>query len=110
MPDFAGLRLTDYGRTIALGDYEVAADAILNELDPEYRRRLEKRRRLSERTFGAARLRSRKQRRLKRSDFAPISLKEIARIERNGVEKPHAKTLEVIADRLGVEPEEIEHY
>jgi transcriptional regulator with XRE-family HTH domain len=52
----------------------------------------------------------RKQRRLKRTDFAPISSKEIARIERNEVGKPHAKTLEVIADRLGVRAEEIENY
>ena len=37
-PDFTRLRLTDYGRTIALGDYEASADAILYELDPDYRR------------------------------------------------------------------------
>jgi transcriptional regulator with XRE-family HTH domain len=55
-------------------------------------------------------VRLRKQRRLKRSDFAPISAKEIARIERNEVEKPHARTLETIAERLGVRPEEIESY
>ena len=109
-PDFARLRLTDYGRTIALGDYEASADAILYELDPDYRRRLKKQRRQSERTFGASLMRLRKQRRLKRSDFAPISAKEIARIERNEVEKPHAKTLEAIAARLGVRPEEIEGY
>ena len=64
-----------------------------------YRRRLRKQRRQSERTFGASLLRLRKQRRLKRSDFAPISSKEIARIERNEVGKPHAKTLE--PSRLG---------
>ena len=55
-------------------------------------------------------MRLRKQRRLKRSDFAPISSKEIARIERNEVEQPHAKTLEAVADRLGVRSEEIEGY
>jgi hypothetical protein len=107
-PDFAGLRLTDYGRTIALGDYEAAADAVLYELDPDYRRRLKKQRRQSERTFGASLLRLRKQRRLKRSDFAPLSSKEIARIERNEVEKPHARTLDIIAGRLGVK--DIEGY
>jgi hypothetical protein len=109
-PDFSRLGLTDYGRTIALGDYEAAADAILYELDPDYRRRLKKRRRQSERTFGAALFRLRKQKRLKRSDFEPVSAKEIARIERNEVGKPHAKTLEMIADRLGVRPEEIGDY
>ena len=35
-PDFAQLNLIDYGRTIALGDYEASADAILYELDPDY--------------------------------------------------------------------------
>ncbi len=44
-PDFTRLRLTDHGRTVALGDYEASADAILYELDPDYRRRLRKRRR-----------------------------------------------------------------
>lgn len=109
-PDFARLRLTDYGRTVALGGYEASADAILYELDPDHRRRLRKQRRQSERTFGASLMRLRKQRRLKRSDFAPISAKEIARIERNEIVKPHARTLETIADRLGVRPEEVESY
>lgn len=105
---FARLRLTDHGRTVVLGDYEASADAILCELDPSYRRRLRKQRRQDERTFGASLMRLRKQRRLKRSDFAPISAKEIARIERNEVSKPHARTLETVADRLGVRPEDIE--
>jgi transcriptional regulator with XRE-family HTH domain len=55
-------------------------------------------------------MRLRKQQRLKRNDFAPVSSKEIARIERNEVQNPHAKTLETIADRLGVRPEDIEGY
>jgi hypothetical protein len=109
-PDFTRLRLTDYGRTITLGDYEASADAILYELDPVYRRRLKKQRRQGERTFGASLLRLRKQRRLKRGDFAPISAKEIARLERNEVGKPHAKTLNTVAARLGVRPEEIGTY
>jgi hypothetical protein len=109
-PDFARLRLTDYGRTVALGDYEASADAILYELDPDYRRRLRKQRRQSERTFGAGLMRLRKQRRLKRSDFGPVSSKEIARLERNEIGKPHAKTLETLASRLGVRPEEIADY
>jgi hypothetical protein len=109
-PDFPKLRLTDYGRTVALGNYESAADAILYEVDLEYRRKLKKQRRQSEQTFGAALMRLRKQRRLKPNDFTPISAKEIARLERNELEKPHAKTLEVLATRLGVRPEEIAHY
>ena len=109
-PDFTRLTLIDFGRTIALGDYEASADAILYELDPDYRRKLRKHQQQSDRTFGASLMRLRKQRRLKRSDFAPISLKEIARLERNEVAKPHAKTLGLLAARLDVRPEEIESY
>jgi hypothetical protein len=109
-PDFTKFRMTDYGRTIELGDYEASADAVLYELDPAYRRSLKKQRRQSERTFGASLMRLRKQRRLKRSDFSPISSKEVARLERNEIGKPHAMTLETIAARLGIRPEEIEEY
>ena len=109
-PDFGRLRITDYGRTVALGDYEAAADAILYELDPDYRRKLKKQRRQNERTFGASLMRLRKQRGLKRSDFAPVSTKEIARIERDEIGKPHAKTLEALAARLGVRPGDIANY
>jgi hypothetical protein len=109
-PDFTRLKLIDYGRTIALGDYEASADAILYELDPGYRRKLRKHRQQSEKTLGASLMRLRKQRGLKRSDFAPISLKEIARLERNEVGKPHAKTLAILASRLDVRPEEIESF
>ena len=108
--DFDRLELTDYGRTITFGDYEASSDAILYELDPVYRRKLNKQRRQSERSFGASLMRLRKQRRLKRSDFVPVSAKEIARLERNEVETPHAKTLMTIASRLGVEVEEIGGY
>jgi hypothetical protein len=108
--DFTRIAFTDYGRTVALGDYEASSDALLYELDPGYRRTLNKQRRQSERSFGASLMRLRKQRRLKRSDFAPISSKEIARLERNEVATPHAKTLETIANRLDVRPEEIEGY
>ncbi len=109
-PDFTRLKLIDFGRTIALGDYEASADAILYEIDPDYRRTLRKQRQQNEKTFGASLMRLRKQRRLKRSDFAPISLKEIARIERNELAKPHAKTLALLALRLDVRPEEIESF
>lgn len=109
-PDFTRFRLTDYGRTIVLGEYESAADAILYEADADYRRSLNKRRRQSERTFGASLMRLRKQRGLKRIDFTPVSSKEIARIERNEVATPHARTLHSIAERLGVKPEELGDY
>jgi hypothetical protein len=109
-PDFTKLGFTDYGRTIVLGPYEASADAVLYELDPDYRRQLKKQRRSTEQSFGASLRRLRKQRRLKRTDFGPVSSKEIARIERNEVAKPHAKTLAVLANRLGVRPQEIGSY
>jgi hypothetical protein len=109
-PDFSRLRVTDFGRTIALGDYEAAADAILYETDREYRKKISRSRKENERTFGASLFRLRLQRRLKRKDFAPLAAKTIARIERNEIAKPHGATLEAIAERLGVPPDEIGEY
>ena len=109
-PDFSRLSITDYGHTVRLGEYESASDAILYEADPEYRRRTKRKLLAEEKTFGASLRRLRIQKGLSRSDFAPLSSKTLARIERNEVEKPHGETLRTIADRLGVEPDEIESY
>jgi len=109
-PDFSKLRFTDYGHTVALGDYEASADAILYEIDADYRKKLNRTRKERERSFGASLLRLRKQRQLGRGDFAPLSSKTIARIERNEIEKPHGKTLQAIAGKLGVASEEIGTY
>jgi hypothetical protein len=109
-PDFEALALTDYGHTVALGDYEAATDAVLYEVDLDYRKQLRRDRKRSEKTFGASLSRLRLQKGLARGDFAPLSAKTIARIERNEVEKPHGRTLEVIAGRLGVSTDQIESY
>jgi len=109
-PDFRQLRITDHGHTVALGEYEAAADAILYETDPAYRRQLNKARQASDRSFGASLRRLRLQRRLQRGDFAGITAKTIARIERNEVDKPRGKTLAVIAERLGVAAVDIDNY
>lgn len=109
-PDFSRLSLADYGLTIALGAYEAASDGILYEFDPASRRKLRKERRKSDRSFGASLRRLRLQRQLKRSDFPGIASKTIARIERSEVAKPHGRTLETIAKRLGVSAEQIENY
>jgi DNA-binding Xre family transcriptional regulator len=101
--------VADSGQTIRLGDFEVAADAILYELDPEARRRAKERNIAKDTSFGGALRRLRLQRRLRREDFG-ISPKEIARLERGEVVKPHAETLAKIAKRLGVKPEDIETY
>ena len=109
-PDFRKLSFADYGLTVSLGMYEASADGILYEFDAKYRQKLNKERKASEQSFGASLRRLRLQRQLKRSDFPGIASKTIARIERNEVEKPHGKTLETIAKRLGVNAKDIESY
>jgi hypothetical protein len=110
-PDFGQFSIQDFGQTIRLGDYEAAADAILYEFDPEFRRRISKKRQQSEKSFGAALRRLRKQRGLRREDFGPdVAAKTIARIEQGQVHRVQKNTLRVIADRLNVKPEEIGTY
>jgi hypothetical protein len=109
-PDFSKVGVTDFGRTVALGDYEASADAILYETDSEYRKKVGRERKENEKTFGAALYRLRKQRRLKRSDFRPLAAKTIARIERNEIAKPHGETLKFISERLGVPANQIAEY
>jgi hypothetical protein len=98
------------GRPLILGAYEASADSILYEMDQEYRKKVHRQRKDSQKSFGASLLRLRKQRRLRRGQFAPLSAKTIARIERNEIAKPRGRTLQIIADRLGVPPEEIGTY
>jgi len=110
-PDFGRFAVSDFGHTIRLGQFEAASDAVLYEFDTEYRRRISKERLASERSFGASLRRLRKQRGLRREDFAPdIAAKTIARIEQGKVNRVHANTLNVIAKRLAVIPEEIETF
>ena len=110
-PDFNRLWIIDCGQTVRLGDYEAAVDAILYERDPTYRRRIARRRRLEDRSFGAALRRLRKQRGLRREDFQPaLAAKTIARIEQGRVKRIHRKTLIALAARLDVRAEEIGTY
>jgi len=109
-PDFDALALTDSGNTVQLGEYEAGADATLYEFDPEARRRMREREIRKDTTFGGSLRRLRLQKGLSRSDFAPLSSKTIARIERGDVEVPRGETLDAIARRLGVPPSEISSY
>ena len=102
--------VTDFGQTIRLGTIEAAADAILYDFDPEARRRAKQRSRANDTSFGGALRRLRLQRGLRRDEFAGISAKEIGRIERGEVAKPHAETLAKLARQLGVRPQEIETF
>ena len=111
VPDCNTFAVIDCGQTVRLGDSEAAVDAILYEYDPEYRRRIAKRRWQEEQSFGASLRRLRKQRGLRRQDFEPdVSAKTLARIEQGNVQRIHTKTLHALAKRLAVEPEEIETF
>jgi hypothetical protein len=110
-PDFNRFAVIDCGQTVQLGDYEAAVDAILYEYDPEYRRRISKQRLQEDQSFGASLRRLRKQRGLRREDFEPdLSAKTIARIEQGKVKRIQRKTLNVLAEHLGVEAAEIETF
>ena len=109
-PDLTQVAITDYGQTVRLGEYEAATDAILYEFDPAYRRRAKKRRLESDRSLGGALRRLRLQKGLRQSDFPGLTAKEIARIERGEVKKPHQRTLNTIAKRFGIPAHEISSF
>ena len=109
-PTFSQFELGDYGHTVRFGEYEAAADFILFEAAPDYRRRMNQRRRSEDIGFGASLRRLRIQRGLSRNQFPGISVKSIARLERGEVDKPQKKTLAIISKTLSVDPDEIESY
>jgi len=109
-PDFRDFEITDYGQTVRLGKYEASVDAVLYAHDPEYRRKARARMVEEDASFGGALRRLRLLKGVARSDFPDLSEKQIARIERGEIKKPHASTVTAIAQRLGVEPSEIESY
>jgi hypothetical protein len=106
-PDFEDFEVIDSGQTLRLGEYEAATDAILYEFDPGFRSRARGRQLKEDKSFGGALRRLRLQKGLSRDDFPGLSAKTIARIERGQVRKPHGGTLNVLAKRLGVKPQEI---
>jgi hypothetical protein len=110
VPDPTLLAVTDYGHTIKLGEYEASADAILYEVEPDYRRRINAKRRQEDKGFGPSLRRLRLQRGMKRTDFPSVSPKTIARIERGETGKPHGRTLKVLASCLDVRADAIETY
>ena len=108
--DFADVEVVDHGQALRLGEYEATTDAILYDFDPEYRRRAKEREVRLDPSFGGSLRRLRLLRGVPRDGFPGVSAKEIARIERGEVARPHADTLRRIAARLGVRPDEIETY
>lgn len=109
-PDFERFALIDYGNTVKLGDYEAATDAILYDFDARFRSRLRALRRKQDNSLGGSIRRLRNQRGLRQSDFAPISEKQIRRIEAGEIARPRPATLERIARRLGVAASELRSY
>jgi DNA-binding Xre family transcriptional regulator len=107
-PNFDDFSVIDRGQTVKPGSYEATVDAILYECDPEFRREVSKKRSQEERTFGAALRRLRKQRGLRREDFAAdVAAKTVARIEQGQVKRVQKATLAALARHLAVDPEEI---
>ena len=80
---------------------------MFDECDAAYRKRARQKLRAEEKTFGAS---LRVLRGLRQRDFAPLTAKTVARIERGEVATPHERTMERLAHRLGVEAGEIETY
>lgn len=109
-PEFAHFSIGEYGHSVVFGDYEASAAFILGSVDPDYRKRINIKRREEDKGFGPSLRRLRIQKRLKRSDFGEIDSKTIARIERGEVSNPHGRTLATICEVLGVNPSEIETY
>lgn len=110
VPDFEDFSIIDSGQTVKLGQYEAAFDSILYEFDPGYRRAASKKRLKQDRSLGAAIRRLRKQRGLTCKNFEPeIAEKTLARIETGKVapDRIRKSTLEAIATRLQVKPEEL---
>ena len=106
-PNFRKLVFEDHGHTVRLGNFEASSDSILYDLDPDYRRRLSAQRRETDQGLGPALRRLRKQRGLSRSDFAGLSDKTLARIERGEIENPHPRTIEALETTLGMTKDEI---
>ena len=109
-PNFDDFAVTDFGQTVRFGGFEASTDAILYDFDPDYRSLMKQRQLALDDTFGGSVRRLRELRGIRRSDFTPLSSKEIGRIERGDVKRPRKATLEALAKRLGVTPEELSTY
>ncbi|HLJ10800.1 MAG TPA: helix-turn-helix transcriptional regulator, partial [Planctomycetaceae bacterium] len=110
VPNFDRFKLGDYGQGVIFGDYEASTHSVLFGIDPEYRRWFNRQRVKNEQGFGSSLRRLRLLRGLSRNNFPGVAAKTIARIERGETEKPHGKTLRLIAEALNVEPDDIESY
>ena len=106
-PDFSQFAVTDCGQTIQFGDYEASTDSILYENDSDYRRKSRKNLLNCDSSLGGSIRRLRLQRQLRRCDFSPLTDRTIGRIERGESENIQPRTLAILADKLGVAPDEL---
>jgi hypothetical protein len=109
-PDFNKFSVMDFGQTVKFGEYEASAESLLVENDSDYRRILKERRMQEDKGFGPSLRRLRMLKGLAREDFRPVSSKTIARIEQGESGKLRRSTLNVLAKRLGVPPDEIQMF
>lgn len=103
------LELSDFGQTIKFGKIEISFDSVLYEYSEEYRKKLIKKRRTENRSFGACLRRYRQLKEIKQSDFKAITEKEIGRIENEKV-MPHKSTIKSIIEELGITEEDLLTY
>jgi DNA-binding Xre family transcriptional regulator len=110
-PDFDRFEIIDHGHTLKFGAYEANIDAVLYENDPEYRKLVKKRLAASEKSFGASLRRLRLQKGLKQSDFEPeLDERTIRRLEDSKERPARSSTMEILARKLEVSPDDIESY
>jgi hypothetical protein len=108
LPDLTDFGVIDGGQAVRFGAYEATADVIFYEGDPDFRRELNTHRRQQERGLGPAVRRLRIQRGLRQTDFGSVPAKTMTRIECGQITRPHRRTLEAIAHKLGVSPQELD--
>lgn len=106
-PDFRRFSVTDSGQTVRLGEYEAAADALLYEFDPEYRRRINGQHSRTNRASGQPCDGCASSGGSAGKTSPPKSPPRRSRIEQGKVQRIQKKTLECLARRLQVQPDEI---
>ena len=109
-PELSEIAVADFGRMICLRNHEISTATVLHDFDEQYRRRAKLRRKAAERSLGGTVRRLRLDKGLRQKDFPGLTAKEIARIERGEVKKPHERTLSKIARCLGVSTQDISTY
>jgi hypothetical protein len=102
MPDFSQFAIIDGGQALRFGTYEATVDIVLYDRDPEFRRRHKAQAMEQDVSFGGSLRRLRLMRGLSQGDLAPLTERQVRRIEQNEVTKIHPSTRDCLARRLNV--------